>query len=195
MGGKMAQLRVPNPFSITKAVDLSDDQIQTLWVSVADDGHEFSEYTRPSSPMPTFVLGAKGSGKTHLMRYHSFELQKLRHTKEKMSLREGIAADGYIGIYVRCSGLNSGRFKGKRQTEEIWAELFAYYIELWLTQHLLEVIQALGLGSRDGDEIQLCRELAGLFDKPLEPEPATIANLVAILLKCSITSTFRSITA
>ena len=173
----MAQLRVPNPFSITKAVDLSDDQIQTLWVSVSDGGDEFSEYTRPSSPMPTFVLGAKGSGKTHLMRYHSFELQKLRHTKEKMSLREGIA-DGYIGIYVRCSGLNSGRFKGKRQTDEIWADLFAYYIELWLTQHLLEVIQALGLGFRDGDEMQLCRELAGLFDKPLEPEPATIGNLV-----------------
>ena len=127
------QITQANPFGITKAVDLNDEQILSLWVNVSGAAADFAEFARPQSPMPTFIMGAKGSGKTHLMRYHSFELQTLRHNQRNVSLREGVRSDGYIGIYMRCSGLNSGRFANKRQSPEVWKELFAYYIELWLT--------------------------------------------------------------
>jgi hypothetical protein len=170
-----------NPFGITKAVDLNDEQILSLWVNVSGAAADFAEFARPQSPMPTFIMGAKGSGKTPLMRYHSFELQTLRYNQRNVSLREGVRSDGYIGIYMRCSGLNSGRFANKRQSPEVWKELFAYYIELWLTQHLLHVVQVLELGKADRDESALCRSMVSLFDKAPLAIPASIAELRSLI--------------
>lgn len=161
-----------NPFAITKAVDLNDEQIELLWVKASgdDDSGELQELDHPISPMPTFILGAKGSGKTHLMRHQAYELQKLRYHKSSRSSRDGIEKDGYIGLYVRCSGLQSSRFSGKRQPDDLWQELFSYYFELWLAQHLLYVAKDLELGQADGDEEALVDELLDLFD--VAPEVA-----------------------
>lgn len=176
----MTLSRSSNPFSITKAVDLNDDQIEQLWVAVNsedDEGGE-SEFNRPISPMPTFILGAKGSGKTHLMRHQAFELQFLRHVKAGREIRDGIQSDGYIGIYARCSGLQSGRFSGKRQSDEVWSEVFSYYFELWLAHHLLRVCIELKLGAADGDENEFVEELLRLFDKPPLVTNKSLASLV-----------------
>ena len=156
-----------NPFAITKAVDLNDEQIERLWVRTAgkDDPGPLQELDHPITPMPTFILGAKGSGKTHLMRHQAYELQKLRYEKAGRSSREGISDDGYIGLYVRCSGLQSSRFSGKRQPDELWQELFSYYFELWLAQHMLYVVSDLKLGQPEEDEHLLVGELLNLFDQ------------------------------
>ena len=61
---------------------------------------------RPKSLMPMFIVGGKGSGKTHLMRHFAFELQKIA----SQSLREFVSSEGYLGVYVRGSGLNASRF-------------------------------------------------------------------------------------
>lgn len=158
-----ADRRRSNPFVITKAVDLTDEQIQSLWVDVVNQPHAMAESARPASPMPTIILGGKGSGKTHLMRYHSYELQVLRYRDAGLKVRGGIERDGYIGMYLRCSGLNAGRFSGKRQPEERWRQVFAYYIELWLAQSLLRVAIDLNLGSEDGDEATLCQDILQLL--------------------------------
>lgn len=169
----------PNPFGITKAVDLNDDQIQSLWVSPMAENQR-TEYARPISPMPTFVLGGKGSGKTHLMRYHSSEVQQLRYRLGGLSYADGVVRDGYLGIYVRCSGLNSGRFKGKRQPDEVWRELFAYYIELWLVQHLLSVTRSL-LPTHQGFEEGLCKDILALFDKVAAGVELTLDSIVRFI--------------
>lgn len=107
----MSNKRAFNPFAITKAVDLNDLQIENFWVAITaeDDEEAAAEFERPSSPMPTYILGAKGSGKTHLMRHQAFELQSLRHANNQVDIRDGVRADGYLGIYARCSGLQAGR--------------------------------------------------------------------------------------
>jgi hypothetical protein len=163
----MNSARFTNPFSITKAVDLNDEQIENFWVSIRseDDEGSASDLERPNSPMPTFILGAKGSGKTHLMRHQSFELQALRHLRSNRSVVEGVIADGYLGIYARCSGLQSGRFAGKRQTEEVWNEIFAYYFELWLAHHLLRVCLELQLSIDQCDELGFVDDVLRLFDR------------------------------
>src|SRR4051812_8895501 len=115
-----------NPFNITKAVDFTDQQINDFWVDIPS-GAGFASMAKPTSPMPMQIIGGKGSGKTHLMRFFSYPLQKIRHTRDILG---GIQKDGYLGIYLRCGGLNSARFKEKGQTDEVWESVFSYYMEL-----------------------------------------------------------------
>ena len=136
-----------NPFEITKAVDFTDQQINDYWVDIA--GENFQSTLKPSSSMPMMILGGKGSGKTHLMRYYSFPSQKIRHQD---ALLEGIVADGYIGIYLRCGGLNGHRFTELGKDKGSVA--FSYYMDLWLTEITISTIS----------------EIMSLSDIPLEAE-------------------------
>ena len=104
--GKTMKDPLANPFNITKADDFSDQEINDLWVDITS-GDGFSRLVKPTSPMPMYILGGKGSGKTHLMKYFSYPLQKIRHAKDVVA---GVCKDGYLGFYLRCGGLNASRF-------------------------------------------------------------------------------------
>lgn len=126
-----------NPFAITKAVDYTDSEIAQNFVSFANLAGMPSIIANPTSPMPIFLVGGKGGGRTHLMRKLSYPLQK-------MDAYDGIISkvrkDGYIGIYFRCSGLNASRFSGKGIATSTWNTVFAYYMDLWLSQLTLETL-------------------------------------------------------
>lgn len=163
----MSSMTPSNPFSLTKANDLSDDQIQELWVDIApaDSPESLFSAGRFASPMPTFILGSKGSGKTHLMRYASFALQKKRFEKHRLGPLAGARADGYVGIYTLCSGLETGRFQGKGQSEEAWLEVFSYYLELSLGIAALAVIDDLLVEEiQESIEPRICTAVSRLFD-------------------------------
>jgi hypothetical protein len=134
----LARVMSENPFEVTKAVDFTNAQIEATWVDLPGGG--FLSLADPRSPMPIFLVGGKGGGRTHLLRYFSYSLQTLRHAE---NLLGGLAADGYLGIYFRCGGLNSSRFSGKRQDEETWASVFAYYMEVWLGRLTVDIIAEL----------------------------------------------------
>ena len=166
-----------NPFRVTRAADLKDEQINEYWVDLTD-GSGFIELIQPRLEMPMLILGGKGSGKTHLMRYLSFPLQKIRHSAD---LAGGIRKDGYLGIYLRCSGLNSSRFRGKRQSDDAWADVFAYYIELWLGQLVVETCrEVVPEDSRSASilEPRIAVKVKDLFDKPSDEFPTTLAGLI-----------------
>lgn len=149
-----------NPFNITKAVDYSDEQIKSYWVDIPEGG--FTQIVKPTSPMPMLILGGKGSGKTHIMRYFSYGLQKLRY---KEDFFKQFNEDGYLGIYMRCSGLNSNRFRGKGQSSEVWIDIFSYYIELWLSQLVLNtIIDIFNTHLSHIEEKIICGKIKDLFD-------------------------------
>jgi hypothetical protein len=130
--------------------------------------------------MPTYILGGKGSGKTHLMRYASFPLQRMRFIEMKKSTVEGLICDGYIGIYVKCSGLATGRFQGKGQNDEIWADIFSYYFELWLGQSVLDIAaEIISTDSLQDLESAICKGVDDLFDD----EPPLAVRLDDLLEK------------
>ena len=126
-----------NPFDLTKASDFSDSQIFKYWVDITGKHGGLLAYLNPKSVMPMLLLGGKGSGKTHLMRYCSAPVQELRY---EGNLRAAIAAEGYIGIYVRAEGLNVGRFSEKGQDAEVWLSVFSFYFELWLAANLVSTL-------------------------------------------------------
>jgi hypothetical protein len=133
---------------------------------------------RFASPMPTFILGSKGSGKTHLMRYASFALQKKRFERNKLRPLAGARIDGYVGIYALCSGLETGRFQGKGQSDEAWLELFSYYLEISLGIAALAVIDdLLESAAQDTIESMLCAAVGRLFDS----DPPVAASIGALI--------------
>lgn len=165
----------PNPFNITKAVDFSDQEIHDYWVDITE-GAGFSDVVKPTSAMPMLILGGKGSGKTHLMRHFSYALQRIRHPE---NLIDGIKSDGYLGIYLRCGGLNAARFSGKGQPDDTWVEVFAYHFELWLGQLLLTTVIDLRADCDDlaTEEPPTCQELAALFDVPGTGSATSFASI------------------
>nr|WP_294512798.1 hypothetical protein [uncultured Rhodopila sp.] len=174
-----------NPFSLTKANDLSDEQIREFWVDVGDTNAATSVFSagRFASPMPTFILGGKGSGKTHLMRYASFPVQKMRYQETGLPLIDGLAMDGYLGVYVLCAAFGSGRFHGKGQTDEAWLVLFGYYFEIWLAKALLGILREIILSEHMMElEAQICNEIRSFFNSE-PPEALTIAAMILELDK------------
>lgn len=123
-----------NPFDYLKATDFSDEEIYEYWVDLVGDV-KLRDFLNPKSTTATMLLGGKGSGKTHLMRYHSSQVQRLRGTG---NLYDAARNDGYLGIYVRADALNVRRFEDKGQAPEEWAAVFEYYFELRLAINLLK---------------------------------------------------------
>jgi hypothetical protein len=171
-----------NPFNITKAVDFDDQQINNYWVEIPNGEGSFREMFKPTSPMPIILLGGKGSGKTHLMRYFSYPLQKIRHSDDIVG---GITKDGYLGVYFRCTGLNAGRFSGKSQSNEIWASVFSYYMELWFAQQLLRIIRDLFQKNAEleAKEVQISKQIASLFDSMPIGDFSTLKGILDVYEK------------
>ena len=131
---------IKNPFDINKAVDYTDEDIFKYWVDINDQAG-FNEILKPGSLMPMIMEGGKGSGKTHIMKYYSYELQKIRITSENgSSLKAGFDKESFIGLYIRCSGLNANVFSGKGVDDNTWELLFAFYWELWIGERLLYIL-------------------------------------------------------
>lgn len=161
-----------NPFDLTKASDFTDTQIFNYWVDMVSDHGGLLGVLNPKSVMPMLLLGGKGSGKTHLMRYCSAPVQAIRH---KGNLKSAVAKEGYIGIYARADGLNVGRFAGKGQSPEVWSSIFSFYFELWLILNLISILneQLYSDTNKSINEISLTKEICKLFDTP----PKSINNL------------------
>jgi hypothetical protein len=158
----MSNLAV-NPFSVTKASDFSIEQIDTLWVDLADR-RGMTELAKPTSPMPMLILGGKGSGKTHLMRYFSYEAQCIRHAASPLV---GIKKDGYLGIYLKCESLDASRFGSNSRFSSELSQLFGYHLELSLVYLLLRTVQRLLITEDTPTRTQasMARDFKALFDR------------------------------
>jgi len=155
-----------NPFESTKASDCSDRQINDLWVDAKHSS--LLELLEPTGQMPIILLGSKGSGKTHLLRYCSQPLQLLRHGK----ITEAARVEKYLGFYCACSSLDSPRFRGKGIPDDQWADAFTYYLDLWLAQLVVQGLKELIAEGEVslGTQKSVTREALELL---LEPPAAT----------------------
>ncbi len=123
-----------NPFEVTKAVDFTDSEIASRFVSFSSARYPLVD---PSSPIVQYLVGGKGGGRTHLMRYYSYPLQKTRATD---GLLDSLSSEGYIGVYAPASGLDGSRFEGARIDNEAWSAVFAQSLEVRLALLLVDVL-------------------------------------------------------
>lgn len=124
-----------NPFRNMKANDLKLDEVIEQWVELP--GSNFKKLISPRSLDPMYILGGKGSGKTHLMRYCSFEAQAVRH---QGSLVSGLQKDGYIGFYFRASALNGTKFEDLAVDNDKKRRVFEYSFDLYVAQIIIQTL-------------------------------------------------------
>jgi hypothetical protein len=170
---------VQNAFGVTKADDFSDEEINRYWV---EPGSVTTvQLLKPARLMPMLIRGGKGSGKTHLLRHFSLSAYRFRDERQQSGSKE---QRNYVGVYVRCDGLNATRFWGKSQADDTWLAVFQYFLDLWLAQALLsrfaEVSRTIdGLGSEAVTE-SVSKSICELFDEPPPDHPKDIEGLLKL---------------
>jgi len=134
-----------NPFSLVRASDITDAQINSLWVELG--AAIINAVIEPTSSISKYILGGKGTGKTHLLRYHSFQVARLRNSKAS-----GIAAVkkmGYLAVFLRATGVDAARFEMADEPPIKWQTLFGVYLELKLAELVLDVLSEIRNSSKD----------------------------------------------
>ena len=165
-----------NPFAVTKAVDFTDSEITANWVDWPQRGG-FARWLNVKSQMPRVVTGGKGTGRTHIMRHFSAPIQAIRGRGDP--LRQ-VREDGILGIYVRCSGLNSSRFRGRGRHPDTWYPIFAQYVDVWLAQAALEAFTAITATQQPDEMVErrIAHDILDLLDLPRElVQPSSLMEL------------------
>lgn len=151
-----------NPFTTIKANDLNDDEVNKNWVDLSE-AKGLLEYFSAKSLVAKYIIGGKGSGKTHLMRYFSSSAQLLRNKKNELN---GIKSDGYYGIYFQSSSLHGSRFDNLNIPQDQIDRLFSYSFDLWLAGLFLDSL--IRLKEEDNffdNEMQFCKDIIDIFQK------------------------------
>ena len=147
-----------------------------FWVDLAETGQGFSQILKPISPVPMIFLGGKGSGKTHIVRYFTYNVQRIRWGS---NIENGLSNEKFIGIYFLLGGLNEGRFQSKGIAQEKWNTIFEYYMEITLAQRTLEtLLQYLSDANKTiEDEGFFCKQITQLFTE-FDGYPKTLKDLI-----------------
>jgi hypothetical protein len=160
-----------NPFGITKATDFSDEEINDYWVDIKNICKlDISDST------PIYILGSKGCGKTHLLRHYSYPLQKIC----KQNLLAILKDNKYIGVYSILNAIDSSRFSKKGIDEEQWKALFKYYLELYISEILLNIVKEIFAEKLSGKytEGQFVDNILSKFYDIIFDNDKTIGNLL-----------------
>ena len=166
-----------NPFSVVKANEFSNEEILSYWVSFSDSKDGFVASLRPRELMPKYIIGSKGCGKTHLLRYYSFPA-RISHYKDDINAL--LKSDGYIASYSRLDGLSSMRFKQGVEDANEWRAIYNYYFELYHSivalQTYSRVISLLGVSHNVYEVVHSLAQYIGI-----ELEEYTINEFIEFL--------------
>lgn len=125
-----------NPFALVRASDYTDEQINSLWVEVG--AKMISTIIEPSSIVSKFILGGKGTGKTHLLRHYSYPASRLRSPNE--SGISTLKKQKSLAIFLRATSVDAARFESTSADKSKWQHLFGIYLELRLVEGVLDAL-------------------------------------------------------
>ena len=130
-----------NPFIECTARDMSHEEVFRFWCSPfgcyrLDEGQLFSSHT------PLIIEGARGSGKTMILKYLSYFCQKeVALDKKEEDVVGYICKKGGIGFYYRYNAHFDKLIHDLSCSDEVKKELFCYYYDLFLSLEILNVLE------------------------------------------------------
>ncbi|MCB5206702.1 ORC-CDC6 family AAA ATPase [Methylovorus mays] len=122
-----------NPFALVKASDYTDEQINSLWVEIGLS--TINAIIEPQAKSSKFILGGKGTGKTHLLRYFSYPVIRLR--KPNSTGLSILSEEKFLAVFLRATGVDASRFVMAGDFLKGSQQLFGIYFELKLIEALL----------------------------------------------------------
>lgn len=147
-----------NPFEDINANVMEPRKILEFWCDPFSSGFltEISEKEFYTEKMPIVLEGSRGSGKTTILKYFSYNVQlELSKNKKNHSFTDQVQSDGGVGIYFRCdeSFIKAFQVIFSMQTQSQWSKAFEHYLELYIVRNLLEIIDLLDNHEEFEDEI------------------------------------------
>lgn len=172
-----------NPFANTKASYFEDPEIVDYWVDIGNNYKElFNSLVLPDSSIPVRILGGKGSGKTHILRYFSFNSQLLKAQSQDKNILELIQDDGYIGVYIETTGLQSNRFSGRGYTQKEWDNIFFYYMNLEFIEKSFKcILQTLEGTKTSFEPIDIKNVLEEFYPNPQVSELKSLSEIYELI--------------
>lgn len=166
-----------NPFAPIRAADYTDKQINELWVELG--GARITTILEPKSSVSKYILGSKGSGKTHLLRYQSYQVARQRTPANSgLSIVE---AANCLAVFLRTTNMDAPRFEMAGGSPAAWQQLFSVHLELKLAELVLDALQDIKKTSEptkfdDESLLQAINKSSGISDASFA-EVRTIAQL------------------
>ena len=148
--------RTLSDYSSLRAAEYNDSQINAAWLDTRQQS--FREKLSLSALGSRYLLGAKGTGKTHLLRYFSLKVALKRNSYDlKISLNEL----GAISIYLRLpNDLSKFDHLGRDQGKII----FKVYFELLILRSTFDLIDNICSESNINDSA-VCEVAEKYFNK------------------------------
>jgi len=134
-----------NPFALARASDYTIDQINSFWVEMGDK--VVDAIIEPRSRQSKYILGGKGTGKTHLLRYFSYPAAQKRHGN--LPGLDVLRKQGFLAVFLRATGLDAARFEMSSTSVPVWQQVFAAYLELRLVDMVLDAISDIQATTQD----------------------------------------------
>ncbi len=126
-----------NPFSLSHASGFTDKQINSFWTDLGNP-EIINAIFEPSKKSSKYILGGKGTGKTHLLRYYSYNVTRLRNADKKGI--DIVKSNKYLAVFLRATGVDASRFEVSSGVDINWQRLFGVYLELKLTEQVIEAL-------------------------------------------------------
>lgn len=144
-----------NPFDDYNANVLAPELIVQYWCTPFNTGalKDFDEASFFSEKMPIVLQGARGSGKTTILKYFSFPVQCERAQKNTMPVKSQIIRDGGVGFYLRCDDSFLSMFKTVFSVlvKDAWQACFKHYLELFFSKNLLAMLSEIGFANAESE--------------------------------------------
>lgn len=130
---------ISNPFVECTARDMTYEEVSAFWCSPFDC-FDIDEKMLHESITPIIIEGARGSGKTMILKYLSYFCQKEYATQNNLDVLDIIKKNKSISFYFRYSDNFGVIFKNLTCPLESKQQLFKQYYELYMCCEILEVL-------------------------------------------------------
>lgn len=167
--GALLKNTFKNPFDDFNASLIDTDKIVRFWCDPIDKEQK-ELLTAPvffTQKMPFIIQGSRGSGKTMLFKYYSYDAQKIV-AKKTGSIISHLIKCGGVGFYFRCDPpfINSLKAVCADSSLEEWEDIFSYYMQMHISQSIINMIldlEAEGELSSDKFEKKILDKIASVY--------------------------------
>lgn len=145
----MAGNIISNPFVGCTARDMKFEEVRQYWCSPFEL-YRLNEGELFTSRTPIVIEGVRGSGKTMILKYLSYSVQKDFIKKLELEQKLKYFEERSIGIYFRYKDDFCNMFDSLDCDELDKERIFRYYYELFIIRQMLEMLQDIYLEEDNG---------------------------------------------